>query len=107
MFDMVGGKEGIAKEVGLVLEDLAPDLMVGDVQDQNLIHGGLVPSVLGPDMGGGCPLIVVLAGVVIAMVVHVRQSTVVTVTNKVKRGIADIEKNPLDITQLKTKGQNG
>lgn len=104
---MVGGKEGIAGQVGLVPEDLALDLMVGDVQDQNLIHGGLVPSVLAPDMGGDCPLIVVLAGVVIAVVVHVHQSTVVTVTAKVMRGIADIEKNPLDLTQLKLKEQTG
>lgn len=96
MFDMVGGKESMAGEVGLIPEDLALDLVVGDVQDQNLIHGGLVPSVLGQDMGGDCPLMVVLAGVVIAMVIHIRQSTVVTMTAKVMRGIADIEKNLLD-----------
>lgn len=96
MFDMVGGKGNIAGDVGLVPEDLALDLTVGDVQDQSLIHGGLVPSVLGQDMGGDCPLITGLAGVIITMIVLVHRSTVVTVTAEAMRGIADIEKNLVD-----------
>lgn len=112
MFDMVGGKESIAGEIGLVLEDHVLDLAVGDVQDQNLIHEDLVHEdpvlpVLGQDMGGDCPLMVVLAGVVIAMVVHVHQSTVVIVTAKVMRNIANIEKNIPGNTPLKLKRRSG
>jgi hypothetical protein len=52
---------------------------------------------------------VVLAEVVIAMVVHVHQSTVVTVMAKAMRDMAgiEIEKNLPDYTLLKPREQNG
>lgn len=107
MVDMGGGKESIVGEIGLVPEVLALDLVVGDVQDQNLVHEDLVLSVLGRDMGGDCPLMVVLAGVVIVVVVHVHQGIVVTVTAKAMRSIANIEKNLPGCTVLKLKRQSG
>lgn len=107
MVDMGGGKESVLGEIGLVPEDLVLDLVVGDVQDQNLVHEDLILLVLGQDMEGDYPLIVVLAGVVIVMVVHVHQGTVVTVTAKVMRNIANIEKNLPGYTLLKLKRQSG
>lgn len=105
--DMGGGKESIIGENGHIPEDLALDLVVGDVQDQNLVQEDLVLSVLGQDMGGDCPLMVVLVGAVIVMVVHVHQSTVVTVTARAMRNIANIEKNLPGYTLLRLKRQNG
>jgi hypothetical protein len=107
MFDMVGKKEGIAGEVGLAPEDLALDLVVGDVQDQNLIHGDLVPSVLHQGTGREFPLMVVLTEVVIAMAIHVHRSTVVTMTARMMIDIADTEKNLPGYTLLKLRNQNG
>jgi len=104
---MGGEKESTVGEIGLIPEDLGLDLVAGDVQDQNLVQEDLVLSVLGQDMGGDCPLMVVLVGAVIVMVVHVHQSTVVTVTAKVMRNIANIEKNLPGYTLLRLKRQNG
>lgn len=107
MFAMDGGREDIAGVGGLTQEDLALDRVAGGVQDQNLIPGDLVPSVLGQDMEGDCPLMVALAEVVIAMVVHVHQSTVVPVMASVMRDMADIETNIPDYTLLNLREQNG
>jgi len=114
---MGGGKESIVGEIGLIPEDLVLDLVVGDVQDQNLVQEDLVQedldqedlvlSVLGQDMGGDCPRMVVLVGAVIVMVVHVHQSTFVTVTAKATKNIANIEKNLPGYTLLRLKRQNG
>jgi len=109
---MGGGKESIVEEIGLIPEDLVLDLVVGGVQDQNLIQEDLVQedlvlSVLGQDMGGDCPRMVVLVGAVIVMVVHVHQSTFVTVTAKATKNIANIEKNLPGYTLLRLKRQNG
>lgn len=119
---MGGEKEGIVREIGLIPEDLVLDLVVGDVQDQNLVQEDLVQedlvredlvqedlvlSVLGQDMGGDCPLMVVLVGAVIVMVVHVHQSTVVIVTANAMRSIAKIERNLPGYTLLRLKRQNG
>lgn len=104
---MGGEKEGIVGEIGLIPEDLVLDLVVGDVQDQNLVQEDLVLSVLDQDMGGDCHLMVVLVGAVIVMVVLVHQSMVVIVTTKVTRNIANIERNPPGYTLLRLKRQNG
>jgi hypothetical protein len=109
---MGGGKANIVGEIGLIPEDLGLDLIVGDVQDQNLfqedrVQEDLVLSVLYQDMGGDYPLMVVLVGAVIIMVVHVHQSIVVTVTAKVMRNMANIEKNLPGYTLLRLKRQNG
>jgi len=104
---MGGGRESIVGEIGLIPEDLVLDLVVGDVQDQNLVQEDLVLSVLGQDMGGDCPQMVVLVGAVIVMVVHVHQSTFVTVTAKAMKNIANIEKNLPGYTLLRLKRQSG
>lgn len=107
MFAMVGGRGDTAGEVALTQEGLALDLVAGDVHDQNLIHGDLVPLVLAQGMEGDCPLMLVLAEVIIAMVVHVHQSMVVPVMDKMMRDMADIETNLPDYTLLNLREQNG
>lgn len=107
MFATVGGMEDMGGVIDLTQEDLALDLVAGDVQDQNLVHGDHVPSVLLQDMEGDCPLMVVLGEVVITIVIHARQSMVVPVTVKVMRDMADIETDLQDYTLLNLREQNG
>jgi len=104
---MGGGKESIVGEIGLIPGDLVLDLVVGDVQDQSLVPEDLVLLVLGQDMEGDCPQMVVLVGAVIVTVVHVHRSTFVTVTAKATRNIANIEINLPGCTLLRLKRQNG